>query len=175
MKNLSEYRKLFSDYQPGYSASLHILRKPIKPIPDPPLTDENRAYLLQLTQLCQKGYGKLVTVISSHAQYQAKVTTLLCYSLKRTLWLVDSVKLLQDEEQSPGSIHHLVAQAQSAQSILLFDEADSLLNSDMHNNDAQRPERFIHLAEQYAGLCLLSLDTVEDEIAPRLAEKVVLP
>jgi SpoVK/Ycf46/Vps4 family AAA+-type ATPase len=167
---MKTYRQTFSEYQQGYIAPLHLLSKPTDVKNSVPL---NYEALSCLKDILAKSAKQLSTQIVLTERSKKDTAVMLNYivqelarlKIQRTVCVVDCNELVKQYiGETEKNLAKLVAQAQSNNWILLFDEADSLFGKrtevkDSHDKYAnQEVSYLLDILSQQKVLSLLEIN-----------------
>ena len=169
---LKTINTFFSEHHQGYISPVHILSFPIVPQRDPDISPEDRQHFSDIVTSSAKSQSDAVIFygLSTSRINHDKASLLASTSLK----LKRQVCLLQCHElvgkyigETEKNLSRLIAEAESNNWILFFDEADALFkqrssfestpNSPMESTRLQKAEHVIDILFKHNGLLILSI------------------
>jgi SpoVK/Ycf46/Vps4 family AAA+-type ATPase len=170
-ENTSAYRKVFSDYQQGYLQAIHLLRHPADLKLSPVLSDDSMLKLKDILAKTAKRQTVSVALVGQSAHNQALLINHIAHALKQTIAVVDCLLLTSKYiGETEKNLAHIMAEAESQNLVLLFDEADALFGKRTEVSGAndkyanQEVSYIFKLLGQSSGLSLLSVNNT-----PRLS------
>lgn len=151
---MKAYRQTFSEYQQGYIAPLHLLSKPADVKNSVPLNDEALSCLKDTLAKSAKQLSSQIVLTERSKKDTALMLNYIVQELARvklqcTVCVVDCNELVKQYiGETEKNLAKLVAQAQSNNWILLFDEADALFGKrtkikDSHDKYANQEVSFL--------------------------------
>lgn len=151
----SAYRKWFSEHQPGGIEFVEILRRPVEPLRDPPLSEQSHAQLQDIIRITAKKSSISALVHIPLVQHKSLLLAELSLKLAKPVYAINHQLL---ENLHPGNLSRAFADAEAAQAILFFDEADAILDLGVEDDDSQFiATHLLKLASTFAGLCLFDI------------------
>jgi SpoVK/Ycf46/Vps4 family AAA+-type ATPase len=163
--NTSAYRKVFSDYQPGYIQAISLFRHPADLKLSPVLSDESMLKLKDILAKTAKKQAISVVLVGQTAHNQALLINHIAHALKQTIAVVDCLLLTSKYiGETEKNLAHILAEAESQNLVLLFDEADALFGKRTEVSGAndkyanQEVSYIFKLMAQSSGLTLLSVN-----------------
>jgi hypothetical protein len=167
---LKTINTFFSEHHQGYISPVHIFSFPIVPQRDPDISAEDRQHFGDIVTSSAKSDSVLFYGLSTSRINHDKASLLASTSLK----LKRQVCLLQCDElvgkfigETEKNLSRLIAEAESNNWILFFDEADALFkhrssfentpNSPIESTRHQRAEHVIDILFKHNGLLILSI------------------
>ena len=162
--SITHFKTLFSEYTHGPSSFIHMLSKPIAANRDTAIHLDDIDKLKEaMASSVKKKSTKIVFYGSQNADKAIQLNHL-AYQNKQTVCLVDCQTLVDKYiGETEKNLFKLIAQAESANWILYFDEADALFGKrsgvkDTHDKYAnQEVSYLLKRLSQYPGLSILSL------------------
>lgn len=175
---LADYRIGFSDYHPGRLSALHILSSPVLPKYEVDIKEEDRQKLQDLITTASKKQQASVIFYSQSAPDKGNLLSRLSRQLQLPVCWVDCQSLISKYiGETEKNLARIVADAQSNQWILFFDEADALFGKrtevkDSHDKFANTELKLLlDRLLDYKGLSIFSLhqQTILDKVKNRLS------
>jgi SpoVK/Ycf46/Vps4 family AAA+-type ATPase len=161
---IAQYRVGFSDYQQGRLSALHMLSSPVLPKYEVDISLEDRQKLLDLVTLTSKKQQACAIFFGRSDADKANLLSRLSRQLQLSVCWIDCQHLIsQYIGETEKNLARIVADAESSQWILLFDEADALFGKraepkDSHDNYADpQLKRLLDRILSYNGLSIFSL------------------
>lgn len=137
---MQHYRKLFNDFQQGYSQSLSLLSQPIEAKYTPKLTNESFALLKDGLSQASKHISTQLVLLQASTRDASTLINHVMHTLSKQqakLCVVDCVKLVEQYiGETEKNISQIIADAETSNWVLLFDEADALFGKRQNVTDA---------------------------------------
>lgn len=166
---LSVIREKFGEHLQGHISPIHIFSLPVVPERDPDINEEDRQAFQDI--LAASAKGQAATLIfwgAANARIDQDKTTLMAHSalkLGRYLCLLDCQNLVEKYiGETEKNLNRLIADAESNNWILFFDEADALFGkrSQREDHHDKYPNSEVsHLLDtvmKHKGLLILSIN-----------------
>jgi hypothetical protein len=165
----SAFREKFSSYHQGRILAVQIFSSPVFPLRDPDISDQDRQIFQD--QLVASAKGPACTLIfcaAENARIKQDKATLLaraCLTLNRSLCLLDCPTLVEEYiGETEKNLNKLIAEAESQDWILFFDEADALFGmhreheNHLSNDGDFSTSRLLDILMNHKGLLILSIN-----------------
>jgi SpoVK/Ycf46/Vps4 family AAA+-type ATPase len=175
---LAQYREGFSDYHQGRLSALHILSSPVLPKYEVDIKEEDRQKLQDLITSASKKQQAPVVFFGQSDTDKGNLLSRLSRQLQLAVCWIDCQRLVSKYiGETEKNLARIVADAQSSQWILFFDEADALFGKrtevkDSHNKFAGTELKLIlDRLLDYKGLSIFSLhqQSILDKVKNRLS------
>ena len=161
---ITHYKTVFGEYHNGSTSFMHMLSKPLVPMRDAAIHQDDIDKLKETIAQSAKNMSASLAFYGSHNPDKAIQLNQLAYLTKHSVCFVDC-QLLVDKYigETEKSLSQLVAQAESESWILFFDEADALFSmrskvKDAHHKYANQEVSYLFKRlSQYSGLSILSI------------------
>ena len=170
---IAKYKASFSEYHQGSTRYIHILSAPISETKDPVISQDDVEKIRLARDKSSKRLPSKLVFHGSNQSDKAKELKQMAKRLKRSVCLIDC-QMLQNKYigETEKNLSKLVAQAESENWILFFDEADALFGKRSkvepnHNKFANQQVSYLfRRLSEYKGMSILSLtdDSVLDRI-----------
>lgn len=163
--SFKQYRKVFLDYQQGHVVALGLFSHANDQKRDAVLSDEDKVSLQDAVSKAAK--GELVTVLLGgfNSSNKALILNKLAHLSHSLLYILDLAQLSTDYiGETEKNLARIVAEAQSSEAILFFDEADALfgrrnaVQGDYDSYANQQVSYLLKLCSQHAKLYVLATD-----------------
>ncbi|MGS2720676.1 hypothetical protein [Paraglaciecola aestuariivivens] len=163
--NKALYKSLFSDYQQGYAAYIHIFNDPMPLIKEVSLTNSSIVKLKD--SLIRSAQGQNVISLFSGKDSRAKLIQLQNSARisERDVCVVDCQLLAKHYiGETEKNLAHLVAQAETQNWLLYLSQAQYLLKAVQQSTGHQTKRNIVQNADllerlsQYKGWVILDLD-----------------
>lgn len=177
--SLSDLRPFFGQVQQGRLVHYAMLEKPVMPLPEPGLRDEDMQLLRDIVTLSEKRRAVLLWLAGENKRSKTAVLCRLSDALQTALYQVNCRSLVDEYGSQTGNVlNRLMADAESQHWLLFFDEADALfeLYSAAHEgDDTPSLHNLLNHLENFQGLAVLSVGT-DSAAAPITARsKYLIP
>jgi AAA+ superfamily predicted ATPase len=161
---VTAYKTLFSEYHSGPTSFIHMLSKPIAPIRDVDLYQDDADKLKEAVDKSAKKINTKLIFYGEHDTDQAMKLNQLAYHTKESVCFIDCQRLVDNYKgETETYLSKLTAQAGSENWILFLDKADALFSrrsevKDKHHEYSnQKISSVLKRLSQYPGLSILSL------------------
>ncbi|WP_293747171.1 AAA family ATPase [uncultured Paraglaciecola sp.] len=161
---IRDFKTLFSDYNRGPVSFIHMLSNPIAAARDTALLQEDIDQLKEAIAKSEKNTSTKLAFYGSHHLDKAMQLNHIAYHTKQSVCFVDCQRLLDKYiGETEKHLSKLIAQAESENWILFFDEADALFGrrskvNETHDQYANQEVSYLFKRlSQYPGLSILSL------------------
>jgi SpoVK/Ycf46/Vps4 family AAA+-type ATPase len=163
--SIKEYRKVFLDYQQGHIVPLGLFSHPNDQKREAVLSDEDKVSLQDAVSKAAK--GELVTVLLyGHSDSnKALILNQLAHLSDSLVYVLDLAQLSTDHiGETEKNLARIIAEVQSSEAILFFDEADALFVRPSALQDAsdsyanQQVSYLLKLCSQHPKLYVLATD-----------------
>lgn len=160
---IKDFKPVFSDYNRGPASFIHILSKPIAATRDAAIKQDGIDQLNEAKIKTEKHRSAILIFSGSHILDKAMQLNHLSYLTKQSVCLIDCQRLVDKYiGETEKNLLKLIAQAESKQWILFFDEADALFGKRSKVKDSQ--DRYANIEtsylfkrlSEYSGLSILS-------------------
>lgn len=160
----THYTPLFSEHHSGSASFIHMLSKPIAPIQDTAIHQDDKDKLKEAIAKSERKISIKLVFYGSHNANKAIELNHLAYHTKQSVCFVDCKRLVDKYiGETEKNLSKLIAQAESENWILFFDEADALFGRRAKVKDAhdqytnQEISSLFKRLSQHPGLSILSL------------------
>ena len=161
---VTAYKTLFSEYHSGPTSFIHMLSKPIAPIRDVDLYQDDADKLEEAVDKSAKKINTKLIFFGVHNTDKAMQLNQLAYHTKESVCFIDCQRLVDNYKgETETYLSKLTAQAESESWILFFDKADTLFSkysdvkNELHEYTNQEVSYVLKRLSQYPGLSILSL------------------
>lgn len=161
---VTAYKTLFSEYHSGPTSFIHMLSKPIAPIRDVDLYQDDADKLKEAVDKSAKKINTKLIFFGVHNTDKAMQLNQLAYHTKESVCFIDCQRLVDNYKgETETYLSKLTAQAESESWILFFDKADTLFSkysdvkNELHEYTNQEVSYVLKRLSQYPGLSILSL------------------
>jgi SpoVK/Ycf46/Vps4 family AAA+-type ATPase len=159
------YRQVFLEYQQGHISAVSMFSQPNDQKRDPLLSDEDKASLQDAVAKAAKGNLVTVLLCGHSINNKALIINKLAKLSKSMVYHVDMTELCNKYiGETEKNLARMIAETQSSQAILFFDEADALFGNrtdvkNAHDKYAnQEVSYLLKLCTQHPGLYVLASD-----------------
>ena len=174
---IKDYKTFFSDYNSGPASFIHILFQPIATKRDVAIKQDDIDKLNDSIIKSEQHRSAMLIFYGCHTLDKAMQLNHLCNVTKQSVCFIDCQRLVDRYiGETEKHLLKLVAQAESKNWILFFDEADALFNrrskvKENHEHFANQEVSYLFKRlSQYPGLSIFSL--VEKSIMDRIQYSV---
>jgi hypothetical protein len=161
---ITHYIPLFSEHHSGSTSFIHILSKPIAPIRDTATHQDDKDKLKQAIAKSKRKISTKLFFYGSHNADKAIQLNNLGYHTKQSVCFIDCIRLVNKYiGETEKNLSILIAQAESENWILFFDEADALFSrrskvKDAHDQYSNQEISYLFKRlSRHPGLSILSL------------------
>ena len=161
---VTAYKTLFSEYHSGPTSFIHMLSKPIAPIRDVDLYQDDADKLKEAVDKSAKKINTKLIFFGVHNTDKAMQLNQLAYHTNESVCFIDCQRLVDNYKgETETYLSKLTAQAESESWILFFDKADTLFSkysdvkNELHEYTNQEVSYVLKRLSQYPGLSILSL------------------
>jgi SpoVK/Ycf46/Vps4 family AAA+-type ATPase len=162
--SITHFKTLFSEYTRGPTSFIHLLSKPIAANRDIAIHLDDIDKLKEAMASSLKKKSTKLVFYGSHTADKSIQLNHLAYHSKQSVCFVDCQRLVDKYiGETEKNLSKLVAQAESENWILYFDEADALFGKrsevkEAHDKYANQEVSYLFKRlSQYPGLSILSL------------------
>jgi hypothetical protein len=161
---IKHFKTLFSDYNHGPVSFIHILSNPIATTRDTTIQQDDIDKLKEAISTSAKKTSTKLVFSGRHNKNKAIQLNRLAYRSKQSVCFIDCQQLVDNYiGETEKHLSKLVAQGESENYILFFDEADALFGkrSNVKETDDQFANQqvsyMLKRLTQYPGLSILSM------------------
>jgi hypothetical protein len=161
---ITDYKTVFSEYHNGSTSFIHILSQPVATTRDAAINQDDTDKLKVASGKSAKKINTKLVFYGKHTADKAMQLNQLAYHTKQPVCFIDCQRLVDKYvEETEKHLSKLVAQAETENWILFFDEADTLFSrgskvKDAHHKYANQEISYIFKRlSQYPGLSILSI------------------
>jgi SpoVK/Ycf46/Vps4 family AAA+-type ATPase len=161
---VADYKIVFSEYHNGSTSFIHLLSKPIATTRDVAINQDETDKLKVASDKSAKKINTKLAFYGKHTADKVMQLNQLAYHTKQPVCFIDCQRLVDKYiGETEKHLSKLVAQAETENGILFFDEADALFSrrskvKDAHHKYANQEISYIFKRlSQYPGLSILSI------------------
>lgn len=161
---IADYKTVFSEYHNGSNSFIHMLSKPIATSRDAAINQDDTDKLKVASDKSAKKINTKLVFYGKHTADKAMQLNQLAYHTKQPVCFIDCQRLVDKYiGETEKHLSKLVAEAETENWILFFDEADALFSrrskiKDAHHKYANQEISYIFKRlSQYPGLSILSI------------------
>lgn len=160
---IKEFKTVFSDYNRGPSTYIHLLSNPIAATRDAAIKQDDIDKLNEAIIKSEKHRCGILIFNGSHTLDKAIQLSQLSYRSKQAVCFVECLRLVENYiGETEKNLLKLIAQAESKNWILFFDEADALFGKrtkvkESHDRYANQEVSYLfNRLSQFSGLSIFS-------------------
>jgi SpoVK/Ycf46/Vps4 family AAA+-type ATPase len=164
MVAIADYKTVFSEYHNGSTSFIHMLSKPIATTRDAAINQDDTDKLKVVSDKSAKKINTKLVFYGKHTADKVMQLNQLAYHTKQPVCFIDCQRLVNKYiGETEKHLSKLVAQAETENWILFFDEADALFSrrskiKDTHQKYANQEISYIFKRlSQHHGLSILSI------------------
>ena len=141
---ITDYKKVFSEYHRGPKPFIHLSSKPTSASRDAAIQQDDPEKLKAAIDKSAKNISTKIVFYGSHITDKAMQLNQLAKQTKRSICFIDCQQLVDNYiGETEKHLSRLIAQAESENWILFFDEADALFGKRSNVKDAH--DRYANL------------------------------
>lgn len=159
------YRKIFADYQQGYLSAFSIFKQPLPQKLDAVLSTEEHSKLQDGVSKALKGQLITLLLAAQVSRNKSLIINSIARLSNKEVCVVDCAQLTNKYiGETEKNLARIIADAQTHDWILFFDEADALFGkrtqvTTHHEHYANQEVSYLFkLLSQHAGLYVLAVD-----------------